>query len=70
MGTETLKPLLPSCLYSTLVLSIDSWTDLGMAAMLAAVVAIGFVPRDCSLYQKGSVLMLCSCARAGAGGFL
>lgn len=53
MGTETLKPLLPTCLYSTLVLSMDSWTDLGIAAMLAVVVVIGFDPRDCSAYQDG-----------------
>lgn len=54
MGTETLKPLLPSCLYSTLVLSMDSWTDLCIDAMFAVVVAIGFVLRDCRVYQEGS----------------
>ena len=54
MGTETLKPLLPSCLYSTLVLSMDSWIDLGIAAMLAVVVAIGFVLRSCRMCQEGS----------------
>ena len=54
MGTETLKPLLPSCLYSTLVLSMDSWTDLGLAAMLAGVVAIGFFLGNRNVYQEGS----------------
>ena len=50
IGTETLKPLLPSCLYSALVLSRDSWTDLG----IAAIVAVGFVLRVYSLCQEGS----------------
>ena len=54
MGTETLKPLLPSCLYSTLVLSMDFWTDLGIAAMFAAVVAIKFFLRNRKVYQEGS----------------
>ena len=54
MGTETLKPLLPSCLYSTLVLSMDSWTDLGIASMLDVVVALGFAPRDFRVYQEAS----------------
>ena len=53
MGTETLKPLLPSCLYSTFVLSTDSWTDLGIAAIVAVVVAVGFVLRDYSECQEG-----------------
>ena len=70
MGTETLRPLLPSCLYSTLVLSMDSLTDLGKAAMLDVVVTFGFVLRDFRVYQEASELKLYSRARFRGGGFL
>ena len=70
MGTETFKPLLPSCLYSTLVLSMESWTDLGIASMLDVVVALGFVLRGFRVYQEASERMLYSRARIRGGGFL
>ena len=71
MGTETLKPLLPSCLYSTLVLSRDSVTDLGIAAMICSCF-LGLDPFEEVVACMRRVLeeWAGSCARAGVWGFL